>query len=100
MVRWWEELWEFYFMLSFAIGGEEMEAGMDLWTAVGNECLIHALRILQKETALTCDEINAVVQLTTTAAKLEEINLLWAAQNRSVAAGGMGQLFSQQQAKS
>ena len=79
MVRWWEELWEFYFMLSFAIGGEEMEAGMDLWTAVGNECLIHALRILQKETALTCDEINAVVQLTTTAAKLEEINLLWAA---------------------
>lgn len=75
-------------MLSFAIGGEEMEAGMDLWTAVGNECLIHALRILQKETALTCDEINAVVQLTTTAAKLEEINLLWAAQNRSVAAGG------------
>lgn len=87
-------------MLSFAIGGEEMEAGMDLWTAVGNECLAHALRILQKETALTCDEINAVVQLTTTAAKLEEINLLWAAQNRSVAAGGMGQLFSQQQAKS
>lgn len=87
-------------MLSFAIGGEEMEAGMDLWTAVGNECLIHALWILQKETALTCDEINAVVQLTTTAAKLEEINLLWAAQNRSVAAGGMGQLFSQQQAKS
>ena len=40
-----------------------------------------------------------LVQLTTTAAKLEEINLLWAAQNRSVAAGGMGQLFSQQQAK-
>ena len=69
---------------------------MDLWTAVGNECLIHALRILQKGTALTCDEINTVVQLTTTAAKLEEINLLWAAQNRSVAAGGMGQLFSQQ----
>ena len=77
-----------------------MEAGMDLWTAVGNECLIHALRILQKGTALTCGEINAVVRLTTAAAKLEEINLLWAAQNRSVAAGGMGQLFSQQQAKS
>lgn len=54
-----------------------MEAEMDLWTAIGNECLTQAWKLMKKKTTLEPMEVKVVSELVDIAIKMDSINYRW-----------------------
>lgn len=71
----------------------------ELWNKVEKRCLELAEQVLEKETAPTEREIEAVKNYIGIAKEIEAINLHWAVQNRCGAAAFRGQPSSQQGVK-
>ena len=57
----------------------------DLWSSVEKQCLEHAIKILEKETAPTEKEIEAVKGYIAVAKEIELIKLHWAGISRVTA---------------
>lgn len=59
----------------------------NLWEQVGNRCLELAKAELKKETATTGTTVETVERLVRIAISIDKLNLQWAAQTQSGAAG-------------
>lgn len=67
----------------------------NLWTRIGNKCLQKAEAVLDKETALTTEDIKTVQDLVGVATTIDHLNLLWEEQTRYGAAVFRDRPFSQ-----
>lgn len=70
----------------------------NLWLSVGNSCLSHAKRLLDKDTAPTAATVEAVKGLVETAISIDMLNLHWAQQTRYGAEVLLGQPFLRKEA--
>ncbi len=50
---------------------------MDLWTAIGNECLIQAWELMKKKATLAPIEVKMVSELVDIAIKMDSVNYRW-----------------------
>ncbi len=66
---------------------------MDVWEAIGNQCLTYALALLKDEEKSVTETIDTVQKLVSTAIAIDTLNLQWATRSQSFSPVFPGQPF-------